>query len=100
MVLGVVSLRRGNVTEAKYHLHESTQFTGSAAVLGSFGPNVALAKELLEKGEMEAVLAYFEACRGFWKMGAQKLDSWSAAVRAGRTPVSLREKRGGGGIHS
>ena len=36
--------------------------------------------------ETEAVLEYFDACRAFWKMGAAKLDAWSAAVRAGRTP--------------
>ncbi len=86
MVLGVVSLRRGNVIEAKHHLHESVQLTANAAVLSSFGPNMRLAKELLEKGETAAVLEYFDACRAFWKMGAKKLDAWSAAVRDGRTP--------------
>jgi len=84
MVLGVVSLRQGNVVQAKHYLLESAKTTGSP-VLNSFGPNMRLAKELLEKGERDAVLEYFDACRAFWKLGAGQLDAWSAAVREGRT---------------
>jgi outer membrane lipoprotein-sorting protein len=85
MVLGIVSLRNGNTVSAKHYLLESGQTKGSPS-LNSFGPNMRLAKELLEKGEKDAVLQYFDQCRAFWKMGADRLDAWSAAVRQGRTP--------------
>jgi hypothetical protein len=47
---------------------------------------MSLAKDLLERGETEAVLAYFEACREFWKMGGSRLDAWRQDVEAGRIP--------------
>jgi len=37
-------------------------------ISNSFGPNVSLAKDLLEKGERDTVVEYFEACKKFWKM--------------------------------
>jgi outer membrane lipoprotein-sorting protein len=85
MVLGLISLRRGDLDPAKTYLLESGKSTGSAT-LDSFGPNVKLAKELLEKGERDAVLQYFSLCRTFWKMGGEKLNEWSAAVRQGSMP--------------
>ncbi|MEM8947647.1 MAG: RNA polymerase subunit sigma-24, partial [Planctomycetota bacterium] len=55
--------------------------------MDSFGPNMTLAKELLEKGEKEVVLEYFELCRTFWDMGHGRLDQWAKDVKAGNTPV-------------
>ena len=54
--------------------------------MNSFGPNMSLARDLLEKGERETVLQYFELCRKFWKMGQRNLDQWTEDVKAGRTP--------------
>ena len=54
--------------------------------MNSFGPNMSLAKDLLEKGERETVLNYFELCRKFWNMDYGKLDEWSREVKAGRIP--------------
>ena len=45
-----------------------------------------LAKDLLERGETEAVLAYFEMCRAFWNMGGARLDAWRTEVQAGAIP--------------
>jgi hypothetical protein len=47
---------------------------------------MSLAKDLLERGEVEAVLNYFESCRLFWKMGGARLDAWSKDVQAGNIP--------------
>ncbi len=44
-----------------------------------------LAKELLEKGERDAVLAYFDLCE-FWELGKDRLADWKADVKAGRAP--------------
>lgn len=83
--LGLLALRQGDVDKAREHLLESAQIEGSPQ-LNSFGPNMSLAKELLDKGETGAVLQYFSLCRTFWKSGATKLDAWSEAVRNGKKP--------------
>jgi hypothetical protein len=85
MVLGLVALHEANVVKAKAELAEAGKATGSP-VLMSFGPNMSLAKALLEKGERDAVLEYFAACRRFWQMGGARLDEWTAAVKKGEVP--------------
>lgn len=85
LVLGRLELRSGNIEQAKRYLLESAKVSGSPS-LSSFGPNMTLAKELLEKGEREAVLEYFDSCARFWKRGQDQLKRWSAEVQAGRVP--------------
>jgi hypothetical protein len=83
MVLGRVAVRRDyNIPKAKAALIASGQTPGSP-ILNSFGPNMNLAKDLLEAGERETVLQFFDQCRAFWKMGVRekKLDDWSAVVK-------------------
>lgn len=84
-VLGLLAVRRGDLAGADSHLLDSVRTSGSPQ-LNSFGPTMVLAKELLERGEREAVLEYFSLCRSFWKMGESRLDAWSEAVRGGRLP--------------
>ena len=55
-------------------------------MLGSFGPNMSLAKDLLAKGEQETVLEYLELCRKFWGLNRGKLDEWVKDIEAGRMP--------------
>jgi hypothetical protein len=85
LVLGRIALREGKVEEARQYLLAAGQSKGSPQ-MNSFGPNMSLAKDLLEKGERDTVLQYFEFCRKFWKMDNGKLDRWSEDVRAGRIP--------------
>lgn len=85
MVLGLVALKQGDVPAARQYLLDAGKTTGSP-VLGSFGPNMTLAKKLLEAGERDVVLEYFDECRVFWKMGSNQLDGWSAMVRGGGMP--------------
>jgi len=86
MVLGRVALRRNqDIPEAKNRLLASAYTVGSPA-LNSFGPNMSLAKELLEKGERDTVLEFFTRCRTFWTMGQNKLDDWTATVKGGGIP--------------
>jgi beta-lactamase regulating signal transducer with metallopeptidase domain len=87
IVLGRIALREGKMDEAKKRLLEAGKTKGSP-VLGSFGPNMTLAKELLEKGETNTVLEYFKECEVFWKMspGEGKLGAWTEAVKNGKTP--------------
>jgi hypothetical protein len=83
LVLGRVALRKGRVAEAKARLLAAGKTTGSPT-LSSFGPNMALAKELLEKGEKEVVLEYFELCAKFWD--PPQLKEWTATVEKGEIP--------------
>jgi hypothetical protein len=85
MILGLVALRGGNVAQASKYLLEAGKTSGSPQ-LNSFGPDMTLASELLQKGEKDTVLEYFAECRKFWSMGAARLDMWTAAVRGGKSP--------------
>jgi hypothetical protein len=85
LVLGRIAVREGRIADALIFLERSGGTPGSPQ-LNSFGPNMSLAKDLLEAGETRAVLAYFEQCRAFWKMGGSQLDKWAADVRDGKIP--------------
>jgi len=85
LVLGRIAAKNGQIEDAKKYLIEAGKSSGSPQ-MNSFGPNMSLAKDLLEKGERETVLQYFDLCRKFWKMDYGKLDEWSKEVRAGQIP--------------
>lgn len=85
LILGRIAAAEGRVADAVTFLRAAGETPGSPQ-LNSFGPNMTLAKDLLERGERDAVLAYFEACRVFWKMGGDRLDAWTREVRAGTIP--------------
>ncbi len=84
-VLGRIALKQGDIRQAGEFLLKAGATPGSPQ-LNSFGPSMTLARELLEKGETETVLQYFELCRKFWKMGGAQLDNWTRGVKAGQTP--------------
>ncbi|HEV3240561.1 MAG TPA: RNA polymerase subunit sigma-24, partial [Casimicrobiaceae bacterium] len=73
------------MADAKQFLLKAGATRGSPQ-LDSFGPNMSLAKDLLEKGERDTVLQYFELCRKFWKLDYGNLDRWAQEVGAGKIP--------------
>ena len=87
LTLGRIALAEGRLQEAKNRLL-SAGGTPGAPTLNSFGPNMALAKELVELGEREIVLEYFELCSKFWDTdhAKDKLRRWSEQVTSGRIP--------------
>jgi tetratricopeptide (TPR) repeat protein len=85
LVLGRVALRNGKINAARDRLLKAGQTAGSAP-LCSFGPNMSLAKELLELGERDTVLQYFALCRKFWSYRPERLDDWERQVIANRIP--------------
>jgi hypothetical protein len=85
IVFGRIAVREGRIEDAKHYLIEAGKSPGSA-VMDSFGPNMSLAKDLLEKGERDVVIEYFGLCRKFWSFHNDKLDEWSQDVKAGRIP--------------
>ncbi len=84
-VLGLIALEAGDLAEAKKRLLASADSKGSPQ-MNSFGPNMRLAKALLEKGEKDVVLEYFERCRKFWEMGNDQLAAWADSVKKGEIP--------------
>ena len=85
IVLGRLALRGGEVGEAKRYLLLAGKTPGSTS-LGAQGPNMALARDLLERGESAAVLQYLEECGSFWGGNRGRLAEWMALVRAGLKP--------------
>ena len=85
--LGLLAIEAGEIEAANSYLIESGKTKGSPS-LGSFGPSMSLANALLENGQKDTVLEYFELCEKFWKSppGMKKLEQWKAAVEAGITP--------------
>jgi len=68
IVLGLAAVRQAHIEDAKSYL-TAAGHVGSSPVLSTFGPNMQLAKELLEHGERDTVTAYFDACGAFWSSG-------------------------------
>jgi tetratricopeptide (TPR) repeat protein len=85
IILGRIALAQNNVESAKQHLLEAGKTAGSPQ-LNSFGPNMMLAKELLERNETQTVLSYLELCGNFWEMGQEEITQWSELIKAGKTP--------------
>jgi len=85
LVLGRIAVKEGRIDEAKKFLIEAGKSKGSPQ-MDTFGPNMSLAKDLLEKGERETVLEYFELCRKFWEMHRGRLDEWAAQVKQKQVP--------------
>jgi hypothetical protein len=86
LVLGHIALDAGDLKEAKKQLLEAGKTPGSAQI-NTFGPNMLLAKSLLEKKENEAVLQYFDLVDKFWKSPNNKTKEWKAAVLNNEMPV-------------
>lgn len=85
LILGRLALNDGDVDRAKSYLLAAGRTPGSPQ-LDSFGPNMALAKELLERKEHSVVIEYFELCGKFWKLRSGRLEEWTNEVKAGNIP--------------
>ena len=83
-VLGLVALQRGDIAGARAYLLASTKVR-SSLLLDRWGPNLALAKALIDKGQNDAVLEYFQACKPFVTKNP-KLDEWIATLKGGLGP--------------
>ena len=83
VALGRVSLKDGEVEQAKAHLLQAGGTPGGGT-LTSFGPNMSLAKELAERGERDTVITYLELCRSFWQ--SPQLNRWIQTLKDGKVP--------------
>ena len=85
IILGRIALKSGKIEKAKSLLLKAGATPGSPH-LDSSGPNMTLAKELLEKGERQAVIEYFQLCAKFWETGKKRLENWTSVVKEGKIP--------------
>lgn len=84
-VLGLAALKRGDNAEARRRLLGSARVRGSPQ-LNTYGPTMALARELLLIGEREVVLEFLELCGRFWESDRGRIDRWMKEIRSGRLP--------------
>jgi hypothetical protein len=77
---GRLALKAGNrVKASEYLIKAGESITHEPSPhLKTFGPNMSLAKELLNVGERETVLDYFKICKKIWT--SQLLVTWENEV--------------------
>ncbi|TWU07007.1 hypothetical protein CA54_54110 [Symmachiella macrocystis] len=85
LALGWCALKEGDVDLAKNYLIAAAHTKGSPT-LNSFGPDMSLAKALMERGERAAVLEFLELCTEFWKMSGTRHQQWIEDVKHGNIP--------------
>lgn len=85
IVLGSMAFREGDIASASEHLLLAGK-VGQSPRLGSYGPMMKLAQNLLVSGQKDAVIQYLTDCRKFWSMGKRKLPQWIRQIEAGENP--------------
>jgi hypothetical protein len=83
LALGRLALRDGDIEQAKHYLIEAGKTPGSPQ-LDSFGPNMLLAKELLETGETVAVLEYLDLRGKFCRTDHGSVSTWKKIIAEGK----------------
>jgi len=97
--LGRCALREGKLADAKTYLLKAGATPGSPQ-LNSFGPQMQLARELLEKGAKETVLQYLDLVSKFWasdkeqsepnKQHAALIAGWKREIAEGKIPTGAQ----------
>ncbi len=85
--LGLASLRSGQLQEAKTYLIAAGKSKGSPQ-LNSFGPDMALAEQMLENGERDIVINYLDLVKKFWWKAFSffKIRKWKREIKNGDIP--------------
>lgn len=84
VVLGRLALLDNNIETANEELLLAVKTPGSPQ-LDSFGPNMTLARDLIEKGQREPVIQFLVECKRFW-YDHQKVDEWIKVIKSGEIP--------------
>ncbi len=77
---------RCSVKKAAEHLVASGKVTRPSATLASYGPDLALMKDLLALNEKQAVLEFLDECTGFWESSEGLPAKWKQAIQSGGSP--------------
>lgn len=87
ITLGKIAYDAGDLEAAKQHLIKAGKVPGTPA-LSTIGPDMTLAKDLLQKGEKEVVLEYLTLCSQIWRLGKDRLVKWTEIVKNDQIPKS------------
>ncbi len=84
---GLIALDNGQIELAKRELLKAG-YSPKSAMLTSFGPNMLLAKRLLEVGEKQTVLKFLKYCKKFWLFPFRLLfgRKWVKSIQDGKVP--------------
>jgi hypothetical protein len=85
LILAQAALDNGDVPNARRYLLEAATTT-AVRNIDVTGPDVSVARGLLQRGERDTVLEYFHRVHNFWSQGGSVLNRWETAIRAGRQP--------------
>lgn len=98
-ILGRCALREGRLADANGYLLKAGATPGSPQ-LNSFGPQMQLARELLENGERETVLEYLDLVSRFWASDGEQsrlsrehaafIAEWKREIAEGKVPTATR----------
>jgi hypothetical protein len=83
-VLGLIALKNDDIAGAGTYLLAAARTKGRL-ILDRWGPNLASAKAMLDRGQNDIVLEYFQLCKSFVTKNP-KLDDWIAMLKGGRAP--------------
>lgn len=88
VTLGKVALAEGDLQSAVRHLAASVEIPRDPSLLSVSGPDMTLARALLEKGEKQAVLDFLAECDQFSLSNHAEdlLQEWKDAIAEGRKP--------------
>ena len=86
VTLGTISLKENDLPAARTYLLAAGDTPGSPQ-LNSFGPDLTLARKLLERGEKESVTAFLGKIGKFWKGHEAEVEDWRKAILRGETPT-------------
>ena len=84
-VLGLLALRQGDTESAKARLLAAAAAPRWSG-LAQRGPNVVLARRLLDRGEREVVREFLDRCKRIWPEGITTLENWREDIRVGKVP--------------
>ncbi len=84
-VLGLISLKANDLDAASDYLRKAGETTGSPQ-LDSFGPELDLANQLLQRGRSAAVRSYLLDIKRFWTEDDGNIERWVAAIDRGEKP--------------
>jgi len=84
-ILALIALDEGDMKSARAHLLAASLSPGSPQ-LNSFGPDLTVAKEILDRGEAEAVITFLDNVSNFWEGHVESINEWKEIIRRGGVP--------------
>ena len=85
-ILGEIALSRRDTKSAGDYLIASAKVTKASPSLASYGPDLALMRDLLALKQTQPVLDFLDECTKFWSSSQGKPAKWKQAIQSGKDP--------------